>query len=134
MRKDTVDLVTRAVQENRRAYGLVNNRSEGCAPLTLWWVSCDRHVLKTLQAPIGPENDRAIWNWWHDARMVVCAWGHDGALHGQVHDVLIQDVLNLLTNHHITPCLGTTENGSPKHLLYFKRRATLIPSPISKAF
>ena len=35
MRRETVDLVRRAVAENRRAYVLVNNRSEGNAPLTI---------------------------------------------------------------------------------------------------
>jgi len=35
MRRDTVELVKKAVEENRRAYVLVNNRSEGNAPLTI---------------------------------------------------------------------------------------------------
>jgi hypothetical protein len=35
MRRDTIELVKRAVAENRRAYVLVNNRSEGNAPLTI---------------------------------------------------------------------------------------------------
>jgi uncharacterized protein YecE (DUF72 family) len=35
MRRDTVALVRKAVSENRRAYVLVNNRSEGNAPLTI---------------------------------------------------------------------------------------------------
>ena len=35
MRQDTVDLVRKAVAERRRAYVLVNNRSEGNAPLTI---------------------------------------------------------------------------------------------------
>jgi len=35
MRRDTVEFVKMAVVENRRAYVLVNNRSEGNAPLTV---------------------------------------------------------------------------------------------------
>jgi len=35
MRRDTVDLVKKAVGEKRTAYVLVNNRSEGNAPLTI---------------------------------------------------------------------------------------------------
>lgn len=35
MRRNTVELVKNAVAENRRAYVLVNNRSEGNAPLTV---------------------------------------------------------------------------------------------------
>jgi hypothetical protein len=34
MRRDTVELVRKVVAENRRAYVLVNNWSEGNAPLT----------------------------------------------------------------------------------------------------
>lgn len=35
MRRDTVDLVKKAVKEDRQAYFFVNNRSEGNAPLTI---------------------------------------------------------------------------------------------------
>jgi uncharacterized protein YecE (DUF72 family) len=35
MRRDTVQIVRQAVSEGRRAYVLVNNRSEGNAPLTV---------------------------------------------------------------------------------------------------
>jgi uncharacterized protein YecE (DUF72 family) len=35
MRQDTVELVRKAVADNQRAYVLVNNRSEGNAPLTI---------------------------------------------------------------------------------------------------
>ena len=47
MWRDMVDLVRKAVAENRRAYVLVNNRSEGNAPLTIQALS-DR----LLEAPI----------------------------------------------------------------------------------
>ena len=35
MRRDTVALVKQAIGEHRRTYVLVNNRSEGNAPLTI---------------------------------------------------------------------------------------------------
>ncbi len=35
MRRDTVELVRKAVGENRKAYVLVNNGSEGNSPLTI---------------------------------------------------------------------------------------------------
>ena len=35
MRAETVELVQKAVRQNVRAYVLVNNRSEGNAPLTV---------------------------------------------------------------------------------------------------
>ena len=43
MRRDTVDLVKKAILENRRAYVIVNNRSEGNAPLTI------QALMKALQ-------------------------------------------------------------------------------------
>jgi hypothetical protein len=39
MRRETVQLVREAVSEGRRAYVLVNNRSEGNAPLTVQGLS-----------------------------------------------------------------------------------------------
>ena len=39
MRRETVQVVRQAVSEGRRAYVLVNNRSEGNAPLTVQGVS-----------------------------------------------------------------------------------------------
>ena len=41
MRRDTLELVKKAVGEYRKAYVLVNNRSEGNAPLTI-------HALMTV--------------------------------------------------------------------------------------
>ena len=35
MRRETVELVKKAIAENRHAYVLVNNRAEGNAPLTV---------------------------------------------------------------------------------------------------
>ena len=35
MRPETVEFVRKSVAENRRAYVLANNRSEGIAPLTI---------------------------------------------------------------------------------------------------
>jgi hypothetical protein len=47
MRRDAVDLVKRAVGENRRAYVLVNNRSEGNAPLTIQALRNALYATKT---------------------------------------------------------------------------------------
>jgi hypothetical protein len=44
MRRDTIDLVKKAVKEKRRAYVIVNNRSEGNAPLTV------QALMRALQA------------------------------------------------------------------------------------
>jgi len=46
MRRDTVDLVKKAIEDKRRAYVIVNNRSEGNAPLTI------QALMATLQTTI----------------------------------------------------------------------------------
>lgn len=51
MRRDTVELVKKAVGEKRTAYILVNNRSEGNAPLT----------IQALRNALQAHND-ASWN------------------------------------------------------------------------
>ena len=43
MRRDTVDLVKKAMEDKRKAYVIVNNRTEGNAPLTI------QALMKTLQ-------------------------------------------------------------------------------------
>jgi uncharacterized protein YecE (DUF72 family) len=45
MRKDTVNLVKQAMAENRQAYVLVNNRSEGNAPLTIQALTAALHAV-----------------------------------------------------------------------------------------
>lgn len=45
MRNDTVRLIREAVARERRAYVLVNNRAEGCAPLTV------QALVETLRTP-----------------------------------------------------------------------------------
>jgi uncharacterized protein YecE (DUF72 family) len=47
MRRDTVALVKKAVDEKRKAYVLVNNRSEGNAPLT---IQALRNALQAAEA------------------------------------------------------------------------------------
>ena len=47
MRRDTVELVKKAVREKRMAYILVNNRSEGNAPLM---IKSLRNVLRTAES------------------------------------------------------------------------------------
>ena len=46
MRRDTMDLVKRTIGEDRRAYVLVNNHSEGNAPLR---IQALRNALQTAE-------------------------------------------------------------------------------------
>ena len=49
MRRETVDMVQKAIAQNRRSYVLVNNRSEGNAPLTVQAL-----VDQLRTGPLGP--------------------------------------------------------------------------------
>ena len=49
MRRETVELVKKAVREKRQAYILVNNRSEGNAPLTIRAPLFAAHAVRLLQ-------------------------------------------------------------------------------------
>ncbi|MEK6784184.1 MAG: hypothetical protein AABY61_01760 [Nitrospirota bacterium] len=46
MRRDTAELVKKAVREKRKAYALINNCSEGNAPLT---IQALRNALQTAE-------------------------------------------------------------------------------------
>jgi len=54
MRRDTVQMVKKAMADKRRAYVIVNNRSEGKgnAPLTI------QALMKALQAESSPPDER----------------------------------------------------------------------------
>jgi uncharacterized protein YecE (DUF72 family) len=56
MRRDTVEIVRQAVAENRRAYVLVNNRSEGNAPLTVQALSDALAGVTTAVSPSAPRS------------------------------------------------------------------------------
>lgn len=56
MRRETVHLVRQAVSEGRHAYVLVNNRSEGNAPLTVPALSGDATRLERRGKPQAGED------------------------------------------------------------------------------
>jgi hypothetical protein len=70
----------------------------------------DPQVMKAHPAPTGPEND-----WWLkeialSASIVIAAWGTHGT-----HLKRFADVRAMIPN---LKCLGTTQDGHPKHPLY----------------
>lgn len=70
--------------------------------------------LITAKEPKGPGNNYVIKNVCGAADMVIAAWGvHGGYLNRDI------EVMKLLSNiEKPIYCLGTTQNGSPKHPLY----------------
>lgn len=72
---------------------------------------------------VGLENDYWIAFAADQARIVICAWGNHGALHGRG-----RAVLRMLRGSGRTPmALKLTQAGQPGHPLYLRRDAQLIP-------
>ncbi len=84
----------------------------------------DPKVMLAHPDPIGPENDEAICEAARFASVVVCAWGVHGEHLGRgayVLDMLRQVAPGKL--HH----LGLTKGGHPRHPLYLRNDAPLVP-------
>lgn len=89
--------------------------------------STDPRGIYEADDPVGPENDDAILKACISARMVICAWGTHGALHGRG-----QQVLSMLRAAGIKPhALKLNNDGSPAHPLYL--RGDLVPFPMEAA-
>jgi hypothetical protein len=86
----------------------------------------DPRVMKAHPEPIGAENDDAIRHWTRPATgyspLVVAAWG----VHGSHLD-------RAMTVRLLTPrlrCFGVTKDGHPRHPLYLRADAPLVPYPL----
>ncbi len=105
-------------------------KRERCAALTMLNLyalrSTSPDVLWTHVDPVGPENDATIRRLaWGDAVIVVAAWGADGgsgiALFGGRRPEAVRRIVPALN------CWGTTKDGYPRHPLYLRSDAPLVP-------
>lgn len=112
-------------------------RREGCGELVVVnlfaFRSPDPAQLQAVTDPIGPDNhahvtgqaDRAVRQHldYQKPGVVICAWGVGGRFMDQ--DLT---VLGWLDAEGITPhCLGLTKHGDPRHPLYVRGDAPLVP-------
>lgn len=83
--------------------------------------STDPSNLWVHDDPVGPDNDRYLVEVASLHPAVVCAWGANAPKERvlQVMDLLHQTRARLL-------CLGTTQDGSPRHPLYVKGETALM--------
>ncbi len=91
------------------------------------FVSTDRSALRSIDDPVGPENDTAIMAACRGAETVLCAWGADGRLKGRDQSVLAQLKAIGVT----VSALTINKDGTPKHPLYVGNGvdpATWLPS------
>lgn len=84
--------------------------------------SPDPDVIRKVRDPIGPGNDRHIIDQWQKADEIVCGWGTKGRYLNRDAEVCAMFGRSLY-------CLGTNDDGTPKHPLYLK--ANLKPKPYS---
>jgi len=84
----------------------------------------DKKRLLEVEDPVGVENDATIAHYARSAALVVVAWGQPPkALMGRGAEVAV-----LLRGLGVAPlCFGSNSDGSPKHPLYQKRDAALVP-------
>lgn len=79
-------------------------------------------VMMTAADPVGPDNDKWLCKIARNAGMIVAAWGAFGEFMERGTKVRAMFVLE-----HIGPlrCLGTTQDGHPKHPLYLPKNASI---------
>ena len=81
--------------------------------------------MKAAADPVGPSNDSAIRTATQSpfVKRIVVAWGKDGS-----HQDRDLAVMKILTEEGLPVfCLGTNQDGTPKHPLYLKKN--LQPTP-----
>ena len=85
--------------------------------------STDPAALAKDEDPVGPDNDSSILHGASRAEKIVCAWGVHGTLGNRN-----LEVMRLLDKDGHKPfCLGFTKERHPRHPLYVKRNAALLP-------
>lgn len=78
----------------------------------------DPKFLKYCGYQVGPENDRIIAHYMSIAKVAIAAWGVNAE--PERAKAVLQAHPNLM-------CLGTTKEGHPRHPLYVRADAELVP-------
>lgn len=74
--------------------------------------SCEPAAMKNASDPIGPKNDKKLSQAAKNGKIIIAAWGNDGAFNGRSCEVA-QNFPNL-------KCLKVNKTGEPSHPLYLK--------------
>ena len=88
----------------------------------------DPHVLREVEDPVGPENNRHILEAVEESDRVIFAWGAHGVYMDRG-----DDVLRLVTALKPAQCLGFTQKGQPRHPLFLKKTIELVAVPMVAA-
>ena len=107
----------------RRCIGFA--KREGCGSLTIVNLFAYRSSkpadLKIVEDPIGAENDHYLEQALNSADIIVCGWG--GFPMAEKQSLIFKIRFHELGLY----CLGLTQKGAPKHPLYLKQEAPIIP-------
>lgn len=91
--------------------------------------STDPAGLRKTDDPVGPGNDRAIRRVVRRCDRVVVGWGNHGT-----HLRRSERVRSLLAECGVNAtCWGVTKTGEPKHPLYLRRDAPLMPFALTSS-
>lgn len=97
----------------------------GCAGLVVGNLyalrSPDPSNLWRSKDPIGLDNDYWLSRLVLEHELIVCAWGANAKINR------VNAFKKMISNSSRVMCLGTTNNGAPKHPLYIKATQPLIP-------
>lgn len=83
----------------------------------------DPKDMKAVNEPTGDDNDFWIKSYAKTSDLIVAAWGVHGEYRNRGNDVI--DLVHGTDG--ILMCLGKTKHGYPRHPLYLKKDAELIP-------
>jgi len=78
-------------------------------------------LLVKAQDPVGPKNDHYLETYSMSGSCLIACWGTFGSFRGRQGEVLASLPLSKVY------CLGLTQGGNPKHLLYLRK--SLAPTP-----
>lgn len=111
----------------RRCLGFADSWGYGGFVITNLFAyrATNRLVLRTVEDPIGPDNDAHLLEQAQQSDIVVCGWGTDGRLRNRDASVLLMLLKNKIAVHY----LRLTVEGRPGHPLYLP--SNLTPQPWS---
>lgn len=94
------------------------------------WRATDPRALLSAANPFG-DNDTHLLDLSLRHKVIVCAWGSNAI---QAHVDHARRILTGKRGSHTARlfCLGTTKNGSPRHPLYVRGDAPLLPWPAAE--
>jgi hypothetical protein len=108
----------------RRCIGLARRWDYGALEVVNLFAYRATHAreLRTVDDPVGPENDGYILDVCGRVESILLAWGNHGTLLNRD-----REILRLLSGHDNLYCLHMTRAGQPRHPLYVPNAITLVP-------